>query len=128
MCKSNKLFEVDEYLIEGEAIFVSISKNDKSSIEQIPRAHFEKWLTESGRLDWCEDSANCFGEHVQETGTMSIEEYWREYDTTKFPDLYDWLVIHKLGENVFDIQKPLSKILNGYSLTNKSLSHANISI
>lgn len=124
MTKVNQLFEVDEYLVEPDTILVNIFKDGKSRIVKIPREDFEKWLQDSGRLDWCEDRADYRGEHIQATGTLTIEEYWSEYDETKFPDLYDWLVLNRMGENAFDIQKPLSNILGGHFFTalNNALS------
>lgn len=111
MNKSNTLFEIDKYDLKEDKIIVEIFRKGKEETVTIPRAEYEKWLADSGRLEWVSDVANYCGEHEQTTGTLPIDIYWEELQNG---DLYDWIVLKWIAEDVFDIQTPLGKILGGH--------------
>lgn len=113
MQSNNKLFEIDEYDLQDDKILVYLFKKGKQEIVTIPRAKYEEWLSDSSRLDWVTDNVNYCGEHDQQTGTLAIDIYWTGiFDVT--PDLYDWIVLKMVAEDVFDIQTPLANILGGH--------------
>lgn len=114
--KSNKLFEIEEYNLFDDEIEVTITRGEQEKTISVPRERFERWLENNGRLDYCRDWADYSGEHQQDTGTMTIEDYWdwSTYREIK-SDLYDFIVTKMMDvRKVFDVQTPLKNILNTY--------------
>ena len=112
MNKSTKLFEIDDFNLWDDEIEVFMKRGDTEREKSIPRARFERWLSESGRLDWEDNKSDHTGEHVQETGTMTIDEYWSDcHFEQKCFDLYDYLVLHMDARKVFDVESSIFRIL-----------------
>lgn len=102
------MFEIDEFELKDDRILVSISKNNEQQTVAIPRAKYEEWLKDSSRLDWVYDTVTCDGEHDQQTGTLPIDIYFEDIPHN---DLYDWIVLKWVAEDVFNIQQPMENIL-----------------
>lgn len=118
MANLRKLFEIDDYDLQEEKIKVTIAKGDQFKNVSFSRARFERWMLKTGRLDYCNDRANCFGEHIQETGTLDIEDYWYDINIDKKKDLYEYIILKVADpDKIFDIKKPLSNILGGHFFT-----------
>jgi hypothetical protein len=117
MAKVKQLFEIDDFELQENKILVDIFKGGKPQTVTIPRASYEKWLSDSGRLDWVTDSCTYNGEHEQKTGTLTIDYYWFDVCTEKKSDLYDWIVLKWISEGVFNIEQPLANIMGGHFFT-----------
>jgi hypothetical protein len=64
------------------------------------------------RLDYCNDYADYAGEHQQETGTISIEDYWDDINIEKHRDLYEFIVLKMMdSRKIFDVETSLKSIL-----------------
>jgi hypothetical protein len=65
-------FEKDDLNVE-----VGITLNGVVLTINIRMFRYEKWLKESDRLDWELNHSDYTGEHVQHTGSYTMQEYWR---------------------------------------------------
>ena len=110
--RNNKLFEIEDYNISEEEIEVIAFKNNEEKNYTIDRQKFENWLRFNDKLDYCLDWADYAGEHQQETGQMSLDEYWESSRECIKEDLYDYIIIKIEGEKVFDVFWLLGKIFN----------------
>lgn len=83
-------FSTDAYLIKVQ--YNQPPMETDATIE-VCRACFEQWLEDSGRLEWCNDTSDEAGEHLQSVGTLPVEEYWQhaEYET-KTDDLRAYIM------------------------------------
>lgn len=117
MSKVKQLFEIDEYTLWDKEIEVFLMNDTQEKEINIPREKFEQWLEDSGRLNYCNDSVNYAGDHIQETGTISIDHYWDNIFIDKKPDLYDYILLKVVdAKKIFDIESPLKRILeNAFS-------------
>lgn len=106
--QSNKLFDIKDYNVWENDIEIFSDKKDWI----ISRSGFENWLRFSDRLNWEMNISDHNGNHVQETGVMSIEEYWSLDQNSIKTDLYDYVVIKVLDVKVFDVFQSLGNILN----------------
>lgn len=58
---------------------------------------FEQWLDDTGRLDWCKESIDYWGEYVQEAYTMLSDDYWDHADyEIKLKDLKAYILQEQL--------------------------------
>lgn len=123
MNKITKLFEIEDYNISDEEIEVTTFKNDVEKNYTIDRQKFEKWLRHNDKLDYCFDWSDYAGEHQQEVGQMSLDEYWESGREYIYQDLYDYIIIKIEGEKFFDVFGLLGKIFNpknNYSYPSKT--------
>lgn len=111
MSKVKQLFEIDDFNLWDKEIEVFLIQGEKEKEKSISRAKFEKWLEDSGRLDYCNDAVDHEGEHVQVTGTIDIENYWDDILLDKRQHLYDYILLNIDPEKIFDIESPLKRIL-----------------
>lgn len=114
---TKKLFEIENFILQDDKIFVNILKRGKEESIKINRAEYEKWLISSGRLEWINDSVSYNGEHEQDSGTIAIDNYWNDINVDKDNDLYDWILLKWVAEDVFEIKQPLSNILGFHFFT-----------
>lgn len=112
MSKVQKLFEIEDFNLWEDEIEVFLTKGEVQREKNIPRAKFENWLKDSGRLDWEDNYSDHTGEHVQETGSMTIDQYWDDcHFEQKCFDLYEYLILHMDVRKVFDVESPIFRIL-----------------
>ena len=112
MSKNNKLFEITDFTLFESEIEVTVERGECEKTISVPRGRFEKWLQNTDRLDYCSDYADCQGEHVQQTGTYSIEGYWSDINIEKKVDLYEFIILKMMDvRKIFDIETPLKQIL-----------------
>lgn len=109
--KVKQLFEIDDYTLEENIIVVDILKNGREKEIKINRNIYQSWLQDSGRLEWVFDTGNYRGEHIQEIGTLAMDDYWQDIMVDKNNDLYDFIVLKMVAEDAFNIKQPLSNIL-----------------
>lgn len=111
-----KLFEIIDFNLFDEEIEVIAVKGEREKTISVPRARFEKWLQNDGRLNYCIDSVDHTGEHVQDLGTISIEDYWSDINIEKKRDLYEFIVLKMMdSRKIFDIQTSLQSILKTFA-------------
>jgi len=80
----------------------------------IPLSDFERWIKHTERLQWIEDWSDHAGEHCQESGEYTIEQYWEMGSRLISSDIYDFIVIHFI--NPFkDIPNTLNQITTEYA-------------
>jgi len=117
MANLRQLFEIDDYNVWEKEIECFLVNNTQEKEINIPREKFEQWLEDSDRLDYCHDSVDYKGDHIQETGTISIDHYWDNIFIDKKPDLYDYILLKIVdAKKIFDIESPLKRILeNAFS-------------
>ena len=112
MANLKQLFEINDFTLFDEEIEVTVERGQREKTISVPRARFEKWMQNTDRLDYCNDYADCQGEHVQQTGTFSIEGYWSDINIEKKVDLYEFIVLKIMDvRQIFDIETPLKQIL-----------------
>jgi hypothetical protein len=117
MSKNTNLFEIEDFNLFDEEIEVIAIKGEQEKTISVPRGRFEKWLQNDDRLEYCIDSVDHTGEHVQNLGTISVEDYWSDINISKTRDLYEFIVLKMMdSRKIFDIQTPLKSILNAYTL------------
>jgi hypothetical protein len=79
----------------------------------IPLTDFTKWLKRTDRLGWSEDYSDYSGEHLQETGEYSLDQYWEMGTRFIHHDISDFIMIHFV--NPFnEIPKSIHHIINHY--------------
>ena len=104
-----KLFNIEEYYLSSTIINVVL--DDEREIN-FSREKFEKWLEDSGRLEYMHVLPDHTGEPKEIEGIMSVKSYWGEWDA--YGDLYDYIIINNMVDP-FDVNEPLKNILNDYS-------------
>ena len=102
-----KLFNITDFNLWEKEIEVLTDKKDYF----IPRQKFEDWLRWDDRLNWEMNYSDHNGDHKQETGVMSLEEYWSTDQKGIKEDLYDYIVTKIIGARVFEIKPALNNIL-----------------
>lgn len=111
MANLKQLFEITDFTLFDEEIEVTIERGEREKTISVPRARFEKWLQNTDRIDYCKDYCEA-GEHVQQTGTFTIENYWGDINIEKKTDLYEFIVLKMMDvRKTFDIETPLKSIL-----------------
>ena len=108
-----KLFEITDYNKDNKILTVDLSTGNRC---HIPLLNFETWLIRSERLQWIADYPDHNGEHVQEAGIMSLEQYWEMSHHFIHADIYDFIVIHFVDDSK-SIQQSLKKITDNYGKT-----------
>lgn len=107
------LFNIIEYILTDNEIETFILYNNMTERKiDIPRNKFEDWLLFDDRLNTEMNLSDESGNHKQELGQLSLDEYWALNRSEIEKDLYDYIVINYESEKVFDIDKSLAKILN----------------
>ena len=104
-----KLFTIAEYDLTSKSI--TVTTEDEQIIE-IEREKFEKWLEDSGRLEYSFVMPDHTGEPKECEGIMSLDSYWGEWSADN--DLYDFIIIHNMVDP-FDVNDSLNNILSDYS-------------
>ena len=107
-----KLFEIEEYVLTPKLITCTLENEQEVVID---REVFERWLEDSGRLEYCFEAPDHTGELTTHDGIMSLNAYWQEWDA--YGDLYDYMIIGNVVDP-FDIQDSLKNILSDFSPSN----------
>lgn len=112
MANLKQLFEIEDFNLFDEEIEVIASKGEQEKTISVPRGRFEKWLVNTDRLEYCTDSVDHTGEHVQDLGTISVEDYWDDINIEKKRDLYEFIILKMMdSRKIFDVQISLKSIL-----------------
>ena len=106
---TKKLFEIEEYYLSPKVINVVLQ--DEREIV-INRREFEQWLEDRGRLEFIYVMPDHTGEPKEQSGVMSFESYWGEWDA--YGDLYDYIIVKHMVDP-FDIETSLGSILSDFS-------------
>ena len=80
-----KQIDVEDYELTDNSILVhwGFVGDEENKEQKISRKDFEQFITDAHKLEYCDDMAGLNGQHVQEAGTITIEQYW---DNTSFTD------------------------------------------
>jgi len=91
-----KHFDVSDFIRQHNKILVNIEKDNILIPITIPQDKFETFLLVTDKLQW-EMNYSEAGEHKQESGTMSYEEYWSQDANIIEGDLYEYITTHPIN-------------------------------
>lgn len=115
------IIQIDSWKIEEESIKVYALKNGISADYTISISQFEAFVDHHDKRDYCSDSSDYSGQHVQDAGTMS----WEAYYETGYPeqDLIEFIAIQEANQAFSDISAGLSKIIAMYPVQLKASNY-----
>jgi len=91
-----KDIKVIDFEMDDLTIATTITLNGVVVNFNILRKKYEKWLKDSDMLGWELNYSDYTGEHIQHTGTYTIEEYWKVLrDNIIKEDLKNY-IMHKI--------------------------------
>jgi hypothetical protein len=108
------LFEITEYNVDRDCNVLCVDLSTEHRCH-IPLTQFEKWLQRTDRLSWVHDWSDHDGEHCQETGEYSTEQYWEMSTAFIKHDIYEFIVIHFVSDAFKDIKDSITKITHEYA-------------
>lgn len=104
--KSN--IQIESWEIENDTINVYAVRANEPVDCSFPTSDFQKFIDRHEKRDWCYDTQR-HGEHYQQTGAMSWEEYY-ESDCIE-SDLLEFVLLMP-QERIFDsIESSIQKII-----------------
>lgn len=84
--------------IDIDKILVTVNVNSTLPTE-IEKERFNQWLIDNNRLEWVNDTSNERGEHHQQTGVLTLDQYYELPEVYLKSDMYDYLThITKTGK------------------------------
>lgn len=114
-------FEIEQYYLQDSKIEVDIVKNELLITIYIPTEKFKNWLEDDGRLDFCLDSCDHSGNHVQVTGKITFEEYLEGNKRMYIlQDLYEYIVTNPITYRKKIYENSLDSILAAFENYPKS--------
>lgn len=93
--------------VEQNELFVELETNNV----WIPLNQFEKWLADSDRLYWEHNYSDHNGDHVQECGLYTIDQYWQMASIYILNDIYEYFIVNKFVDPFAGIKNSITKIL-----------------
>jgi hypothetical protein len=103
---------VDFYLDrEDNQLTVDLDTDNRCYIQV---DQFEAWLKRTDRLQWVHDYADYTGEHCQDTGEYSLDQYWQMAQAYIKHDIYEFIVIHFV-DPFKGIKDSITKITTEYA-------------
>lgn len=80
----------------------------------IPLDQFESWLKRTDRLQWVHDYSDYTGEHCQDTGEYSFDQYWQMAQAYIKHDIYEFIVINFI-DPIKGIKDSITNITTEYA-------------
>lgn len=80
----------------------------------IPLDQFEAWLKRTDRLQWVHDYSDYTGEHCQDTGEYSFDQYWQMAQAYIKHDIYEFIVINFI-DPIKGIKDSITNITTEYA-------------
>lgn len=81
---------------------------------QINLGQFEGWLKRTDRLQWIHDWADHDGDHCQDQGEYTLDQYWQMADAYIKHDIYEFIVINFI-DPIKGIKNSITNITNEYA-------------
>jgi hypothetical protein len=103
------LIEIDTWEMDLNLIKVSALKNNIPVDYELSIVKFEAFIDRHGKRDYCSDPSDYRGEHVQDAGTMSWDEYYES--TYLMEDLIEFIIIQEADQVFTDISAGINKIV-----------------
>lgn len=107
------LFKILDFNVDSDinCLHVELDTDHKC---HIPLDQFEKWLERTDRLAWTHDWSDHNGEHCQETGQYTIDQYWDMSAKFIKHDIYEFIVINFI-DPIKGIKDSITKITSEYA-------------
>lgn len=106
------LMKVIDYHMDRDENALTVELDSNTC--HIPLDQFEAWLERTDRLYWVHDYADHTGEHCQEHGQYTPEQYWQMSFQYIAHDIYEFIVINFI-DPVKGIQDCITKITSEYA-------------
>lgn len=87
------LFEIIDYNADTDCNVLTVDLSTDNRCH-IPLDKFQAWLKPTDRLQWVHDWSDHDGDHCQETGEYSLDQYWQMAHAFIKHDIYEFIVIH----------------------------------
>lgn len=100
---------IDSYIIEEDLINVYTLKGDTEKDYQVHVDEFEAFVDRHDKREYCNDSCDYKGEHVQDSGVLNWEEYYGSGRVER--DLTEFITIQEASHVFDDIRAGISKIV-----------------
>lgn len=98
------LFEIIDFITERNLNSLTVELENNTC--EIPLSKYEDWLQRTDRLNWVHDWSDHTGEHCQETGTYTLDQYWKMSSRHIAHDIYSFILAHFL-DAIKDVKKPI---------------------
>jgi len=106
------LFEIIDFIAERNLNSLTVELENTTC--EIPLSKFEDWLHRTDRLNWVHDWSDHSGEHCQESGTYTLDQYWDMSHQYIAHDIYTYILINFV-DPFKDIKNSITKITAEYA-------------
>jgi hypothetical protein len=106
------LFEIIDFIAERNLNSLTVELENTTC--EIPLSKFEDWLQRTDRLNWVHDWSDHTGEHCQESGTYTLDQYWDMSHKYIAHDIYTYILINFV-DPFKDIKNSITKITAEYA-------------
>lgn len=107
------LFKIVDFAVEHDDNEI-IAHLDTEHVCHIPLDKYQDWLKRTDRLQWVHDYSDHTGEHCQDTGEYTIDQYWEMADAFIKHDIYEFISIHFI-DPFTGIKESIIKITREYA-------------
>ena len=101
--------EIDTWEMDLNLIKVSVLKNNIPVDYELSIVKFEAFIDRHGKRDYCGDSSDYRGEHVQNAGTMAWDQYYES--AYLMEDLTEFIMIQEADKVFTDISAGINRIV-----------------
>lgn len=108
-----KLFKITDFSVEHDDNEI-IATLDTQHVCHIPLNKFERWLKQTDRLEWVHEYSDNTGDHIQETGRYTMDQYWGMSRAYLKYDIYEFIGIHFI-DPFTSIKESIIKINREYA-------------
>jgi hypothetical protein len=91
------VYYIDEAILDGQNIDVDYMLNDDWCRTTVDYLALKAFVVTTGLNDYCFDSSDCDGNHVQDSGSFNSDTYIAENFSVC---VRDYLAAYKVGQNV----------------------------
>jgi hypothetical protein len=106
------LFEIIDFITDRNINSLTVELENNTC--EIPLSKFEAWLERTDRLNWVHDWSDHSGEHCQESGTYTLDQYWDMSHQYIAHDIYTYILINFV-DPFKDIKNSITKITAEYA-------------
>ena len=106
------LFEIIDFITDRNINSLTVELENNTC--EIPLSKFEAWLERTDRLNWVHDWSDHTGEHCQESGTYTLDQYWDMSHQYIAHDIYTYILINFV-DPFKDIKNSITKITAEYA-------------
>ena len=106
---SKSTITVDSWVKEEDLILVYALKGDVEKDYKVSVAEFEAFIDRHDKREYCYDSCDYQGEHVQDAGVMPWYAYYESGCVER--DLIEFIMIQEASQVFDDISNSIGKII-----------------